>query len=99
MTSNDDVVVRSYGRDSLLIWANVLLAPLFAARGLRVGLRSEERLAAKMEDDAAAMRKRGYLVRSVETFSLPGIGRRDAGAHWYRVTYERSETGAAARGT
>ncbi len=49
------IVVREYGRDSLLIWANVLLAPLFGLLGLRVGLQSEERLATRMEADAAAM--------------------------------------------
>ena len=50
------LVVREYGRDSLLVWANLLLAPLFAALALRVGLESEERLAARIEADAAAMR-------------------------------------------
>jgi hypothetical protein len=85
-----DVIVRSYGRDSLLVWANLLLAPLLAAFGRRVGLQSEGRLAARMEADAAALRKRGYLVASVETFSLPGLARADAAARWYRVTYERS---------
>jgi hypothetical protein len=83
-------IVRTYGRDSLLVWANLMLAPLFAALGLRIGLQSEQRLAAKMESDAASLRKRGYLVTSVETFSLPGIARPDAGAHWYRVTYEQA---------
>jgi hypothetical protein len=85
-----DVIVRSYGRDSLLVWANLLVAPLLAVLGRRVGLQSEERLAARMEADAAALRKQGYLVASVETFSLPGLARADAAAHWYRVTYERS---------
>jgi hypothetical protein len=82
--------VRQYGRDSLLVWANMLLAPLSAALGLRVGLRSEEQLADRMADDAAAMRRKGYLVASTETFSLPVLGTSDAAAHWYRVTYELS---------
>ncbi len=86
------VVVREYGRDSVLVWANLLLAPLFAALGLRVGLQSEERLAARIEADAAAMRKRGYLVASTETFSLPVIGAPGRAASWYRVTYERGAT-------
>jgi hypothetical protein len=81
-------VVREYGRDSLLVWANLLLAPVFARMGLRVGLQSEERLAARIEADATAMRRRGYLVASVETFLLPVIGSPKAGAHWYRVRYE-----------
>lgn len=82
------VVVREYGRDSLLVWANVLLAPLFAALGLRVGLQSEERLAARIEADAAAMRQRGYLVASMETFALPVLGAPATAAKWYRVTFE-----------
>ncbi len=83
------LVVREYGRDSLLVWANLLLAPLFAALGLRVGLQSEEQLAARIEADTAAMRRRGYLVKSVETLTLLGIAGRTTGARWYRVTFER----------
>ena len=84
------VVVREYGRDSVLVWANLLLAPLLAALGLRVGLQSEERLAARIEADTAAMRRRGYLVASVETFSLPVPGGGGASANWYRVTFEHT---------
>jgi hypothetical protein len=84
------VVVRQYGRDSLLVWANILLAPLMTALGLRVGLRSDEQIAERMAEDAAAMRRKGYLVASTETFALPVPGSRDAGARWYRVTYELS---------
>jgi hypothetical protein len=87
------VVVKTYGRDSLLVWANVLLAPVFASLGMRVGLQSEERIAARIESDAAAMRRRGYLVASIQTFALPVIGSPAASAHWYRVTFEA--TGAA----
>lgn len=83
------MIVRSYGRDSLLLWANFLFAPLLAAFGRRVGLQSEEQLAARMQDDAAKFRKQGYLVASVERFALPGLTRADASATWYRVTYER----------
>jgi hypothetical protein len=36
------------------------------------------------------MRKRGYLVASVETFTLPGIIGRRTDARWYRITFERS---------
>jgi hypothetical protein len=84
------VVVREYGRDSLLVWANLLLAPLFAALGLRVGLQSEAQLEARIEADTAAMRKRGYLVASVETFSLPVLWGAAKTASWYRVTFERT---------
>jgi hypothetical protein len=96
-SSPKGVVVREYGRDSLLVWANLLLAPLFAALGLRIGLQSEDRLAARMEAEASAMRKRGYLVSSVETFTLPVVGAPTHGAHWYRVTYERVAPSAGER--
>lgn len=90
MPASRDTIVRSYGRDSLVVWANVLLAPVLAALGLRVGLQSEDQLAARLEADAAKMRRRGYLVANVERLSLPGLVRPDADAHWYRVTYERA---------
>ena len=84
------VIVREYGRDSLLVWANLLLAPLFAALGLRVGIQTEAQIAAMIEADAAEMRKRGSLVASVQTFSLPVLGARRQTANWYRVTFESS---------
>ena len=83
-------VVRDYGRDSLLVWANLLLAPLFAALGLRVGIQSEEQLAARIARDTAEMRKQGYLVASTETFTLKGIAGPTTAAHWYRITFETS---------
>jgi hypothetical protein len=83
------VVVREYGRDSLLVWSNLLLGGLFAALGLRIGIQSEEQLAERIEADAAAMRERGYLVASIQTFSLPVIGAHQT-ANWYRVTFELS---------
>src|SRR5664279_1004424 len=82
------VVVKDYGRDSLLVWANLLLAPLLALLGTRVGLQSGERIAARIESDTAAMRTKGYLVSSVQTFSLPVMGSAHATANWYRVTFE-----------
>ncbi len=89
-SASPPTIVREYGRDSLLVWANLLLAPLFAALGLRVGIQSEAQLAARIETDATEMRKRGYLVASVQTFTLPGIAGRRSDAHWYRVTFEAS---------
>lgn len=82
------VIVRDYGRDSLLVWSNLLLAPILARLGLRVGLTSEEKLIARIEADATSMRQRGYFVASTETFALPVIGAPDVAARWYRVTYE-----------
>jgi hypothetical protein len=84
------VVVRTYGRDSLLVWANLLLAPLFAALGMRVGVRSEEQLAARIEADAAQMRQKGYLVASVQMFALPVLFAPGYRANWYKVTFERT---------
>jgi hypothetical protein len=83
------VVVREYGRDSLLVWSNLLLGWLFAALGMRIGIQSEEQLAERIEADAAAMRERGYLVASIQTFSLPMISAHQT-ANWYRVTFELS---------
>jgi hypothetical protein len=87
-TGAKPVIVRDYGRDSVIVWANLVLAPLLALLGLRVGIRSEERLRAKIEADSTAMRRRGYFVASIETFSLPVIGAPSHVAYWYRVTYE-----------
>jgi hypothetical protein len=84
------VIVREYGRDSLLVWANMLLGPLFAAMGLRIGLRSEEQLAQRIAADEASMRRKGYLVASTETFSLPVVGAPTAAAHWYRGTNQQA---------
>ena len=82
------VIVREYGRDSLLVWVNVLLAPVLAALGRRVGLQSEERLVARIEADATEMRKRGYFVTKTERFALPLTAAPQFEAQWYRVTYE-----------
>ena len=84
------VIVRDYGRDSLLVWANLLLAPLFAALGMRVGFQTDERLRARIEADTAELRTRGYLVSSVETFTLPGLIGRGTEAQWYRITFEQT---------
>ena len=70
--------------------ANLLLAPIFARLGFRVGVRSEEQLRAKIEADSTAMRRRGYFVASIQSFSLPVIGAAPQVAYWYRVTYEVS---------
>jgi hypothetical protein len=53
-----------------------------------VGVQSEERLAARIEADAAAMRIKGYRVASTQTFSLPVVGAPRHAANWYRVTFE-----------
>ncbi len=58
-SARERVIVREYGRDSLLVWANLLLGSLFAALGLRIGIQSEEQLAARIEADTAEMREAG----------------------------------------
>jgi hypothetical protein len=90
------IIVRDYGRDSLFVWGNLLFAPLFAALGRRVGLQSEDQLAARIDADTAEMRARGYLVASAQTFTLPGIAGRSTDAHWYRITFE--QTASPSRG-
>jgi hypothetical protein len=81
-------VVRTYGRDSLLVWVNPLLSALQATLGFRVGLRSEAAVLEKMQRDADEMAGRGYRVVSEEQFALPLIGSPQRSASWYRVTYE-----------
>jgi hypothetical protein len=83
------VVTRSYGRDSLLLAVNPVLAGIAAALGLRVGLKSAAQVEADMERDAKAMRKRGYAVDRAEEFHAPVAALPTASATWYRVTYRR----------
>ena len=73
------VIVRDYGRDSMLVWANLLLAPIFARLGLRVGIQSEEKLRARIEADSTVMRRRGYFVASVPDLLAAGDRRGSAG--------------------
>ena len=81
-------VVRTYGRDSLLLSANPLMSALQAALGVRVGLRSEAAVLATMERDADDMARRGYRVVSAEELTLPLMGSARGQATYYRVTYE-----------
>ena len=81
-------VVKSYGRDSLLVWINPVLSAMQASLGIRVGLRSQAEVLDRMRKDALAMADRGYRVVSSDEYDLPIIlapGRR---ASYYRVTYE-----------
>lgn len=82
------VVVKSYGRDSLLLWVNPLIASLLVSMGLRVGLRSDAEVLDRMEKDALAMGERGYRVAASDQFDLAVIGAPGGKASWYRVTYE-----------
>ena len=87
-------VVKSYGRDSLLVWINPLLAAIQASLGLRVGLRSQADVVDRMQADVLAMADRGYRVVSSEEYDLPVILAPGQRASYYRVTYELSRPGA-----
>jgi hypothetical protein len=84
-------VVRSYGRDSLVLWVNPLLSALQARLGLRVGLRSQAAVRDRMQRDVLAMADRGYRVASSEQFDLPVALAPGEQASWFRVTYELVE--------
>jgi hypothetical protein len=83
-------VVKEYGRDTFLVAFNLLLAPLMASRGRRVGLLSEADVLDRMEKDALEMGDRGYRVVSADRYAVPWLARLGWGdrATFYRVTYE-----------
>lgn len=83
-------VVRDYGRDAFLVAANVLMAPLVALLGLRVGLTSEAAVLDRMDRDAQRMADRGYRVAAADRLVVPWLARLGWGdrAAFYRVTYE-----------
>jgi hypothetical protein len=84
-------IVKTYGRDSLLVWMNPLISALQATLGLRVGFRSDAEVLQKMESDTMNMAERGYRVVSADQFELPVFGPGNKKASWYRVTYELAE--------
>ncbi len=77
------VVVRSYGRDSLLGLVNPLLALIVRTFGLQLRLSSEDHVLREMERDQVAMIRGGYRIAASERFEIPPFG-----ITWYRVTYE-----------
>ncbi len=81
-------VVKSYGRDSLLLWINPLLSAMQASLGLRVGLRSQADVLDLMQKDVLSMADRGYRVVSSDEYDLPVILASGQRASYYRVTYE-----------
>ncbi len=81
------VVVRSYGRDSLLGLVNPLLALIVRTFGLQLRLRSEDRVLLEMERDQVAMIRQGYRIVASEQFEMPPFG-----ITWYRVTYELADS-------
>jgi hypothetical protein len=74
------VVVKTYGRGSLLGVLSLPFAFLMARQGMRGW---QESAAREMEDDAVAMSKRGYRVGSSEERGMAQFG-----IVYYRVTYE-----------
>jgi hypothetical protein len=81
------VVVRTYGRDSLVGLLNPLLTLMVRYFGMQLRFRSEEQVALEMERDAVAMIRRGYRVASSEQFEMQPLG-----IVWHRVTYELAES-------
>ena len=81
-------VVKSYGRDSLLLWINPLMSAVQSSLGLRVGLRSEGEVLDKMQKDVLAMADRGYRVVASDECELPVLLAPGKRATYYRVTYE-----------
>jgi hypothetical protein len=81
-------VVKSYGRDSLVLWLNPLVAAVQASLGMRVGIRSEAEVLDAMEKDALKMAERGYRVSTADRYDLPVLFGRGQAASYYKVTYE-----------
>jgi hypothetical protein len=91
-------IVKDYGRDTFLVAANLLLAPVVAALGLRVGLLSEADVRDRMERDSLRMAERGYRVAAADRLAVPWLARLGLGdrTSFYRVTYELAATPAEA---
>lgn len=76
-------VVRNYGRGGLL----GLISPLFALLMARQGMNGwQQRARREMEDDAAAMARRGYRIVTAEEMTVPFFG-----ITYYRVRYELAD--------
>ncbi len=82
--SPEPLVVKTYGRGGLLGLLSPLLAWAMASRSMNGW---QQRAIREMEDDAAAMARRGYRVVSSNEYSI-----RPFGITYYKVTYERSES-------
>jgi len=77
------VVVKTYGRGSLLGLLSLPLALLMASRGMSGW---QEAAARDMEDDAVAMARRGYRVAASGEYGVPRLG-----ITYYKVTYQLTE--------
>ena len=74
------IVVRTYGRGSLLGVLSLPFAFLMASRGMHGW---QDRATRDMEDDAVAMARQGYRVVSADEYGMPVFGIRT-----WKVTYE-----------
>ena len=74
------VIVKSYGRGSLLGVLSLPFALLMASRGMRGW---QDAAIREMEDDAVVMARRGFRVVSTEEHGMPVFG-----ITYYKVTYE-----------
>jgi len=81
-------VVKTYGRDSLLLWVNPLLSAMQTSLGLRVGLRSQTEVLDQMHKDVLVMADGGYRVASSAEYDLPVLLAPGHRASYFRVTYE-----------
>jgi hypothetical protein len=86
-------IVKDYGRDTFLVAFNLLLAPLMARSGRRVGLQSDADVLDQMEKDSLRMADKGYRVVSADQYTVPWLARLGWGdkATYYRVTYELTD--------
>jgi hypothetical protein len=75
-----DVVVKTYGRGSLLGFLSIPFAFLMASRGMHGW---QESAARDMEDDAVAMARQGYRVVKSGEYGIPLLG-----ITYYKVTYQ-----------
>lgn len=91
------VVVKTYGRDALVVWLNPLNAAFTALSGRRVGLRSDAEVLDRMQKDALAMGERGYRVVASDEYDLPLLFLPGRKTSYYRVTYELADPAAADR--
>ncbi len=78
-----EVVVKTYGRGSLLGLLSIPFAFLMASRGMNGWQRSAAR---DMEDDAVAMARQGYRVVASGEYGIPLLG-----ITHYKVTYQLVE--------
>ncbi|MGH2511497.1 MAG: hypothetical protein ACRDGQ_02295 [Candidatus Limnocylindrales bacterium] len=74
------IVVKTYGRGSLLGVLSLPLSYLMASRGMRGWQESAVRA---MEDDVVEMARHGYRIARSDEYGMPIFG-----ITYYKVTYE-----------